>query len=390
MRYETSERITSNRPKSDLLEVLREQFSKISDGIRQDGGTLTAAAIATTFGAINRWDRTTISIRTCDGGYLIVADVNYRPSGFFWIFFVLGLFGYFVVWIIPVAFYLYHQSVVKNAVATCLLRVKNEFNEQSHYRQPDHIPPLPPAVTRKFYLHLANQVKGPYSEEQLRALLDTGAVQPDTLTCVAGTNDWHHLAAMLQSAPPPPVRSPNPSAMPPMRSTMIEAVDEQPEGDRRQGASTASVWALTRGEALLGVVIGLGPVLVAVLLMLDPNDPFSDKPFGIGIAILVLSLITAFVTIPFIQGVRSKIASPASMAASVADIVNHAVRVPGAMFGAVMIWFRCFDGALADVIGEENAIVLQFTRVICYVVFPIIAIAVITWAGFFNFGHPRN
>ena len=128
MRFEVSERIKSNEIASDvLLECLEEQFKKISESASRSGNTIIAKGIVATFGSINRNDTTNITLRQVDDGWLLVADTTYSPSIAFWIILVILLFTY-VGWLIPIAFYLYQQNMVRSAIAESFLRVKNEFD----------------------------------------------------------------------------------------------------------------------------------------------------------------------------------------------------------------------------------------------------------------------
>lgn len=57
-----------------------------------------------------------------------------------------------------------------------------------------HALPLPP---RSFYVHLPNGVKGPFSTEQLRALISVGTVSPATQCCIEGTQDWQPVSEFV-------------------------------------------------------------------------------------------------------------------------------------------------------------------------------------------------
>ncbi|RBP41438.1 uncharacterized protein DUF4339 [Roseimicrobium gellanilyticum] len=45
------------------------------------------------------------------------------------------------------------------------------------------------------YLFISEEVKGPFSQEQLQALKDTGVASPETLCCKEGTEEWIPLSA---------------------------------------------------------------------------------------------------------------------------------------------------------------------------------------------------
>ncbi|GEM_PF-2331184 len=61
-------------------------------------------------------------------------------------------------------------------------------------KNPSLLPPPPPQIPQaKYFLHLEDQVKGPFSKEQIRALLTVGTATLDTQCCKEGTTDWHTL-----------------------------------------------------------------------------------------------------------------------------------------------------------------------------------------------------
>ena len=127
MRYEVSSRIRTIKPKEALLDTLYLQFSKVADKVVRGPEHISARAIEATFGSINRTDDTVITLKPADGGYLVVADVHYRPSVAFWIILIITLFTW-IGWILPIAFYLIQKSSVRKTIETCLERVKNEFD----------------------------------------------------------------------------------------------------------------------------------------------------------------------------------------------------------------------------------------------------------------------
>ena len=125
MRFEISDRITTRRSQTEVLGKLEEQFRKVSSDVKRTGDVLQVKSIEATFGSINRTDATAVTLRKTEDGYLCVADVNYRPSGAFWIILIITLFTW-VFWLLPIAFYLYQQKTVKTAIEGCFKRIKDE------------------------------------------------------------------------------------------------------------------------------------------------------------------------------------------------------------------------------------------------------------------------
>lgn len=128
MRFEVSERIRTKGSQEELLSALEEQFRKVSESVQRSGQTLEAKSIEATFGSINRSDTTTVSLKKSDDGWLLVADVHYRPSVAFWIILIITLFTY-VFWLLPIAFYILQKNTVKTAIVECFQRIRNEFDK---------------------------------------------------------------------------------------------------------------------------------------------------------------------------------------------------------------------------------------------------------------------
>lgn len=126
MRYEVSERLTTNAQKDAVLDALEIQFKKVAVSVKRNGDELKVQSIEATFGSINRNDTTTVSVKNADGGYLLIADVHYRPSIAFWIIFVICIFTY-VFWLIPIVFYILQKQTVRKAIEETFQRVKNEY-----------------------------------------------------------------------------------------------------------------------------------------------------------------------------------------------------------------------------------------------------------------------
>jgi hypothetical protein len=125
MRYEVSERLISSAQKDAVLSALEIQFKKVAASVKRNGDEILVQSIEASFGSINRKDTTTVSVKNADGGYLLIADVHYRPSIAFWIIFVISIFTY-VLWLIPVIFYLMQKQTVRKGIEETFQRVKNE------------------------------------------------------------------------------------------------------------------------------------------------------------------------------------------------------------------------------------------------------------------------
>ena len=105
MKFEVSEQIRCLAEKKAVLDSLEVQLRKISMKVERTGEAIRVRGIEASFGSINRSDETVIRVQQKNNGFLCVAEVTYRPSIAFWIFFILGLFT-ILPWIPIVVFYL--------------------------------------------------------------------------------------------------------------------------------------------------------------------------------------------------------------------------------------------------------------------------------------------
>ena len=68
---------------------------------------------------------------------------------------------------------------------------------------------VPPPITQ-FYFAVSGERKGPFSQDQLASLVETGQVSQETMVWKTGMADWAkassiaEFASVLSSIPPPP------------------------------------------------------------------------------------------------------------------------------------------------------------------------------------------
>lgn len=127
MKFQITDRINTNATASQLLDALEQQFKPKSESVSRVGDLLRANGIEASFGSINRSDKTEITVRPADGGFLMSADVKYSPSVWFWVILVLTLFTY-VFWLIPIAFYLMQKKTVKEGIEDCFRNTINQLS----------------------------------------------------------------------------------------------------------------------------------------------------------------------------------------------------------------------------------------------------------------------
>ena len=126
MNFDVSRRFSMQASLNEVVKFLEDSFRKTAETVANNGGTLTVESVNATFGSINRADKTIVEAKEKDGDTLVLATVEYKPSIWFWIFLVCGLFTT-VGWLIPIAFYLYQKNTVKNGIEEVFNRTENEF-----------------------------------------------------------------------------------------------------------------------------------------------------------------------------------------------------------------------------------------------------------------------
>jgi hypothetical protein len=126
MRFQVTERIATNASITDVGTSMQANFQRIASSAKPVDSVLRVTSIQASFGSINRTDVTDIEIRPAENGYLLVADVKYRPSVAFWVILILTLFTW-VFWLIPIIFYLLQKETVKRGVEEGFRNVKNEL-----------------------------------------------------------------------------------------------------------------------------------------------------------------------------------------------------------------------------------------------------------------------
>jgi uncharacterized membrane protein len=79
-----------------------------------------------------------------EGGFLLIAEVSYRPSSTFWVILIMCI-PTFIAWLVPIFVYNWQKEVVRLAIGAVFERVKNEFEV---IESPSRIGILPAMVVR--------------------------------------------------------------------------------------------------------------------------------------------------------------------------------------------------------------------------------------------------
>ena len=172
---------------------LKMQFQKIAEKVETTGEVLRVHSIEASFGSINRSDVTSVSIRPAQGGYLLVAETDYKPSVAFWIIVVITLFGTGIFWFIPIIFYLMQKKTVQTAIEECFKRMKNEFNQQETSRapQPARIPP--PPGRRTYRIASNGEDLGDMPIATVKQMLNAGKLTSQDYYFDPNANEWISL-----------------------------------------------------------------------------------------------------------------------------------------------------------------------------------------------------
>src|ERR1035441_1013284 len=127
MKFEVSEQVRTQTNTATIIYALFEQLAKVSARVRLTvEGNLTAKKIEPSFASIVRFDQTNFIVEPKEGGFLLVAEVSYRPSSAFWAILIMCI-PTFVAWLVPIFFYDEQKEIVRLAIGDVFERVKNEF-----------------------------------------------------------------------------------------------------------------------------------------------------------------------------------------------------------------------------------------------------------------------
>jgi hypothetical protein len=180
MQFQVTERITTNASITDVGSVMQSNFRRIATSAVPINNILRVTSIQATFGSINRTDVTDIAIRPVENGYLLVADVKYRPSVAFWIILIITLFTW-IFWLIPIIFYIVQKDTVKRAIEEGFRNVKNELGNNQVSTGPNSQSSNAIADLEKLgSLLRQGLVSQQEFDEQKRKLLGLGNTPPPT------------------------------------------------------------------------------------------------------------------------------------------------------------------------------------------------------------------
>jgi len=208
MHFQVTERIATNASITDVGASMQSNFQRIASSAKPVGSILRVTSIQASFGSINRTDVTDIEIRPAENGYLLVADVKYRPSVAFWVILIITLFTW-VFWLIPIIFYMLQKETVKRGVEEGFRNVKNELASSTPAALPSSGGSSNSAIS---------------DLEKLGTLLNQGLITQDEFSEQKQRLLGNAVVTALPLSPPPIPTMPAPKTAPP---DVIPSADEQ-------------------------------------------------------------------------------------------------------------------------------------------------------------------
>jgi hypothetical protein len=124
----------SDAYEAELNELIFNEFNRISDCCTNTGNGIRCDSINASFGSILRKDSTIVSIqvRKQADGYNIIANTEYKPSGFFWVFFIIDILlietiiGFVFGMGVTLGLYFYNKKLVVSEIENALKNIKNQ------------------------------------------------------------------------------------------------------------------------------------------------------------------------------------------------------------------------------------------------------------------------
>ena len=119
---------------AELNTAISDEFSRISDKSFYVRTKFRCESINASFGSILRNDVTVVSFspRKKADGYNIVAETEFKPSGFFWVFFVIDILlietiiGFILGMGITLGLYFYNKKIVVEEIEKAMKNIKNQ------------------------------------------------------------------------------------------------------------------------------------------------------------------------------------------------------------------------------------------------------------------------
>ena len=127
-------KVTKEASKLLAQKIFRE-MTRIANRCQQEEDKLVVYGLSNTFGSILRDDTTKITIKPnqSQNGFLIQAETEYKPSAWFWIFFVIDILlietiiGFVFGMGLTLGLYFYHKNLVGQAIHQALNNIQQNY-----------------------------------------------------------------------------------------------------------------------------------------------------------------------------------------------------------------------------------------------------------------------
>ena len=129
MKFTDTHKLKTSANCHAVIKVVAEVFTPLAAQIEQRNQVVQVKGIQQTFGSALRQDVTRFTLKPKTNGHLIVADTEFKPTGWFWICFVLGLFGAYIGCLLPVGLYFYQKHLVQREIKDGLKRIVEEVED---------------------------------------------------------------------------------------------------------------------------------------------------------------------------------------------------------------------------------------------------------------------
>ena len=114
--------------KAALLSAAEGELRRIADSCVENDGIISVDGVNNSFGSILRNDKTQVRVKPSHkgDGYLLEAETEYKPSVWFWIFFVIDIvlietiIGFILGMGITLGLYFYNKNLVQNSLKQAL------------------------------------------------------------------------------------------------------------------------------------------------------------------------------------------------------------------------------------------------------------------------------
>ena len=118
-----------------IYDSLEKEFTRISENCFIQRNCIRCDLIHASFGSILRTDSTRVYLEKNKklDGYNIIAETEYKPSVWFWVFFIIDILlietviGFAVGIGITLGLYFYNKNLVIDAINNVLKNIKNEI-----------------------------------------------------------------------------------------------------------------------------------------------------------------------------------------------------------------------------------------------------------------------